>query len=139
MPELLPGEASEPVEGQGEDALPGLRLTPVRLGLPLQLLVAGASGLVLSLAFPPAGWWPVVFAAPIPLLWLVREQRPRRGALLGITYGLVSFGLLPVELVGIALLIGAVVLMIVELHAPGFGVWGFAGLACLVLGGWFRV
>ncbi len=27
--------------------------------------------------------------------------------------------------------------MIVELNAPGFGVWGFAGLACLVLGGWF--
>lgn len=49
----------------------------------------------------------------------------------------VSFGLLPVQLVGIALLIGAVVLMIVELHAPGFGIWGFAGLACLVLGGWF--
>ncbi|HVD69684.1 MAG TPA: nodulation protein NfeD [Actinomycetota bacterium] len=49
----------------------------------------------------------------------------------------VSFGLLPVELVGIALLIAAVVLMIVELHAPGFGIWGFAGLACLVLGGWF--
>ena len=49
----------------------------------------------------------------------------------------VSFGLLPVQLVGIALLIGAVVLMIVELNAPGFGIWGFAGLACLVLGGWF--
>jgi membrane-bound serine protease (ClpP class) len=45
--------------------------------------------------------------------------------------------LLPVELVGIALLIAAVVLMIVELHAPGFGIWGFAGLVCLVLGGWF--
>ena len=49
----------------------------------------------------------------------------------------VSFGLLPVQLVGIALLIAAVVLMIVELHAPGFGIWGFAGLVCLVLGGWF--
>ena len=50
---------------------------------------------------------------------------------------IVSFGLLPVQLVGIALLIAAVVLMIVELHVPGFGVWGFAGLVCLVLGGWF--
>ena len=50
---------------------------------------------------------------------------------------IVSFGLLPVQLVGIALLIAAVVLMIVELHVPGFGIWGFAGLVCLVLGGWF--
>jgi membrane-bound serine protease (ClpP class) len=50
---------------------------------------------------------------------------------------IVSFGLLPVQLIGIALLIAAVVLMIVELNVPGFGVWGFTGLACLVLGGWF--
>ncbi len=50
---------------------------------------------------------------------------------------IVSFGLLPVQVVGIILLIAAAVLMVVELNAPGFGVWGFAGLACLVLGGWF--
>ena len=49
----------------------------------------------------------------------------------------VSFGLLPVQLIGIVLLVAAAVLMIVELNAPGFGVWGFAGLGCLVLGGWF--
>jgi membrane-bound serine protease (ClpP class) len=50
---------------------------------------------------------------------------------------IVSFGVLPVQLIGIGLLIAAAVLMIVELSAPGFGVWGIAGVICLVLGGWF--
>jgi membrane-bound serine protease (ClpP class) len=48
-----------------------------------------------------------------------------------------SFGLLPVQALGIILLIAAAVLMVIELNAPGFGVWGIAGLVCLVLGGWF--
>jgi membrane-bound serine protease (ClpP class) len=50
---------------------------------------------------------------------------------------IVSFGLLPVQAVGIILLIGAAVLMVIELNAPGFGALGIAGLVCLVLGGWF--
>jgi membrane-bound serine protease (ClpP class) len=48
-----------------------------------------------------------------------------------------SFGLLPVQAIGIILLIAAAVLMVIELNAPGFGVWGITGLICLVLGGWF--
>jgi membrane-bound serine protease (ClpP class) len=49
----------------------------------------------------------------------------------------VSFGLLPVRLAGILLLIAAVVLLLVELSAPGLGIWGLAGIVCLVLGGVF--
>jgi membrane-bound serine protease (ClpP class) len=49
----------------------------------------------------------------------------------------VSFGLLPVRLAGILLLIAAVALLLVELSAPGLGVWGIAGIVCLVLGGVF--
>jgi membrane-bound serine protease (ClpP class) len=49
----------------------------------------------------------------------------------------VSFGLLPVRLAGILLLIAAAVLLLVELSAPGLGIWGIAGLICLVLGGIF--
>src|SRR5262245_52037513 len=94
MLELLPGEASEPIEGQGEDALPGLRLTPAGLRLPLALLIAAASGALLSLSLPPAGIWPLVWVAPIPLLWLVRGSRPGRGALCGFVCGLAYFGLL---------------------------------------------
>jgi apolipoprotein N-acyltransferase len=50
------------------------------------------SGLLLSLALPPAnlGW--LAFLAPIPLLWLVREVRPWRGALLGLAFGVAYFG-----------------------------------------------
>lgn len=58
------------------------------------------------------------------------------GTLLLIT-AVVSFGLLPVRLAGILLLIAAVVLLLVELSAPGLGIWGIAGLICLVLGGVF--
>ncbi len=50
---------------------------------------------------------------------------------------IVSFGVLPVQLIGIGLLVAAAVLMVVELNAPGFGVWGIAGTICLLLGGWF--
>jgi membrane-bound serine protease (ClpP class) len=50
---------------------------------------------------------------------------------------IVSFGVLPVQLIGIVLLVAAAVLMIVELTAPGVGLWGIAGTICLLLGGWF--
>jgi membrane-bound serine protease (ClpP class) len=50
---------------------------------------------------------------------------------------IVSFGLLPVQLIGIALLVASAVFMLVELKVPGFGVWGILGLVCLALGGWF--
>jgi apolipoprotein N-acyltransferase len=93
MPEVLPGQASEPAEGQGEDALPGLRLRPDRLGLAGNLLVAALSGALLSLSLPPAdaGW--VAFLAPIPFLWVVRTARPRRGLALGAVFGVAYFGL----------------------------------------------
>jgi apolipoprotein N-acyltransferase len=94
MQELLPGEASESVEGQDPHALPGLRLNPNRPRLPLALLIAAASGLLLSLSLPPVGVGAVAFLAPIPLLWLVREARPRRGFLLGVVFGIAYFGAL---------------------------------------------
>jgi membrane-bound serine protease (ClpP class) len=49
----------------------------------------------------------------------------------------VSFGLLPVRLLGIALLVGAVVCFAAEAAQPGLGIWGALGLLFLVLGGWF--
>jgi membrane-bound serine protease (ClpP class) len=49
----------------------------------------------------------------------------------------VSFGLLPVRILGVALLLGAAVAFIVEASQPGLGVWGVLGLVFLVLGGWF--
>ena len=49
----------------------------------------------------------------------------------------ISFGLLPVRILGVALLLGAAVAFIVEASQPGLGVWGVLGLAFLLLGGWF--
>ena len=50
---------------------------------------------------------------------------------------LISFGLLPVRLIGVALLIASVVFFILEVKAPGLGIWSIAGLVCLVAGGLF--
>ena len=47
----------------------------------------------------------------------------------------VSFGLLPVRLIGIALLALSVLFFLFEARHPGFGVWGVLGLIGLVLGG----
>jgi apolipoprotein N-acyltransferase len=94
MLQLLPGEAPEPTEGQGEDALPGLRLSPSGLRLLYVLLIAATAGALLSLSLPPAGIWPLVFVAPIPLLWLVRGSAPGRAALCGFAFGFAYFGAL---------------------------------------------
>jgi len=48
-----------------------------------------------------------------------------------------SFGLLPVRLIGIALLVASVVFFVVELKVPGLGIWSAAGVVSLVLGGLF--
>ncbi len=54
--------------------------------------MAAASGASLSLSLPPASLWPLAYVAPIPLLWLVRGARPRRGAAVGLVFGLAYFG-----------------------------------------------
>ncbi len=71
--------------------MPRLRLT-TRPALPLALVIAAASGALLSAAFPPVGAWPVAFIALAPLLWLLAESGPRRGAVLGLAYGLAFHG-----------------------------------------------
>ncbi len=48
-----------------------------------------------------------------------------------------SFGMLPVRLIGILLLIGSVVAFILELKVPGFGVSAGIGMALLIGGGLF--
>jgi apolipoprotein N-acyltransferase len=71
-----------------------LRLSPSRLRLPAALLIAAVAGALLSISLPPVGFWPVVFLAPIPLLWLVRGSRPGRASLCGFVFGLAYFGAL---------------------------------------------
>ena len=50
---------------------------------------------------------------------------------------LASFGMLPVRMIGILLLIGSVVAFVFEIHAPGIGVSAAVGAALLVAGGLF--
>jgi apolipoprotein N-acyltransferase len=91
MQEVLPGEAPESAGGQEADALPGLRLR-ARPPLAPALALAVGSGLLLALAFPPVGWWPLAFVAPIPFLWVLRGAGPGRGALVGAAFGLAFYG-----------------------------------------------
>ena len=48
-----------------------------------------------------------------------------------------SFGMLPVRLIGVVLLVGSVVAFVLELHAPGIGVATATGAALLIAGGLF--
>jgi membrane-bound serine protease (ClpP class) len=56
------------------------------------------------------------------------------GTLLLIT-SIVSFGILPVQLGGVALLVASAVLYLLELKHPGIGLPAVGGTICLVLGG----
>ena len=49
----------------------------------------------------------------------------------------VSFGLLPVRLIGIAFLVASIVFFVIELKVPGLGIWSLAGIASLIAGGLF--
>ena len=50
---------------------------------------------------------------------------------------LVALGTLPVQLIGVVLLVASIVFFVLELMHPGVGLPAFAGVVCLVLGGLF--
>jgi membrane-bound serine protease (ClpP class) len=49
----------------------------------------------------------------------------------------VSFGMLPVQLIGVALLVASALFFLLELKAPGIGAFTLGGVIALVLGGLF--
>ncbi|MBI4259847.1 MAG: apolipoprotein N-acyltransferase [Actinobacteria bacterium] len=124
---MLPREAPEPARGQDPRALPRLRLSPEDLRLPVAALVAAASAVLLFLANPPVGMWPLAFVALTPFLWLVRASRPRRGFLLGLVFGVVYFGALLYWI----LLFGELAWSAVTLGFAPY--WGLFGLVAPVL------
>jgi apolipoprotein N-acyltransferase len=71
--------------------VPGLRLR-AHPTLPTALAISLLAGVCLSLAFPPAGFWPIAFVALIPLLWLILRASPGRAALIGAVYGIGFYG-----------------------------------------------
>jgi len=50
---------------------------------------------------------------------------------------LVALGMLPVQLIGVALLLASVVFFVLELLHPGVGLPAIAGVISILLGGWF--
>jgi membrane-bound serine protease (ClpP class) len=50
---------------------------------------------------------------------------------------LVALGMLPVQLIGVALLLASVAFFVLEILHPGIGVPAIAGVITLMLGGWF--
>lgn len=50
---------------------------------------------------------------------------------------IVAFGMLPVEIVGVALLMASLVFFILELKHPGVGALALGGVTCVLLGGLF--
>lgn len=47
-----------------------------------------------------------------------------------------ALGMLPVQLIGVVLLLASVVFFVLELKHPGLGAMAVAGVVCLVAGGW---
>jgi len=58
------------------------------------------------------------------------------GVLMLVT-SLVALGTLPVQLIGVVLLVASIVFLVLELMHPGVGLPAIAGIICLVLGGLF--
>jgi apolipoprotein N-acyltransferase len=83
--------------------LPRLR-QEAQLRLPLALLASAGSGVALWLALPPADVGPLGFIALIPFLLALRGVRARRGALLGLVFGLAFNGLLFTWLIPVSFL-----------------------------------
>lgn len=70
------------------------RRSPDYLPDALGLLLAAASGVLLGLAFPKAGLWPLAWVGLLPLLVALRDAPPYRAFLLGYASGVVQFALI---------------------------------------------
>lgn len=57
------------------------------------VLLSIASGLLLALALPKPGIWPLAWIGLVPLLVALRDVRPARAALYGLITGLVYYGI----------------------------------------------
>jgi membrane-bound serine protease (ClpP class) len=73
------------------------------------------------------------------VLWVIVPHHVVSGivGLAMLATAFLAFGLLPVRLIGVVLLIVSVVSFVIELKAPGLGVSGAIGVVTLALGGWF--
>lgn len=94
------------------------------IGVALYAIIANpiVSGLLLLL-----GIYAIIFGITAP------GHGAEIAGIIMIALGVLGLGL-SVNLVGIFLLILGIILLIIEAKVPGFGVWGVAGIICVVLG-----
>jgi apolipoprotein N-acyltransferase len=107
------------------------------------LVAAAVGGLVESLAFPPAGIWPLAFVGLAPLLWILRRSGPGLGLVSGLVFGFAFYGttLIWIARFGAMAWTGLTVLMALStalfgaaapsIRRPGRPVVGAIGLAAL--------
>ncbi|HEY7282653.1 MAG TPA: apolipoprotein N-acyltransferase [Actinomycetota bacterium] len=106
-------------------------------------MAAAVSGALMSMANPPVQLEPLAFVALVPLLWAIRRARPRRGLLLGFTFGAVYFlttlywillfgtlawGALSLASAGFVAVSGAVMTLVWRDERP---VWSVIGIAAV--------
>jgi apolipoprotein N-acyltransferase len=78
-----------PETGAVPAGLAGLRRDGLRL--PWALLAAGAGGVALVAAFPPAGFWPLATVGPALLVIALHRQGLRASFLIGLVFGIAFF------------------------------------------------
>ncbi len=64
------------------------------MALPVRLALALTAGVAVGLAYPPLGFWWLLLPGLVGLLGVLHDQSPRRGAALGLAFGLGYFVLL---------------------------------------------
>ena len=91
-------------------------------------LLAITSGLILALAMPQPGFWPLAWVGLVPLFIALRDARPREAAAYGLICGLVYFGII-LYWIWLFGYLPWVLLAIVQ----GLFYAAFAAVACVVL------
>jgi apolipoprotein N-acyltransferase len=90
-PLVSAGDTGDSIDPVDPNRVPTTHAAPWRLSTPVAALSAAVAGLVLVLAFPSTGWWPLAPVA-VALLAVAAKGRSRRaGALTGALAGLAFF------------------------------------------------
>jgi apolipoprotein N-acyltransferase len=120
---------------------------PPKPSTPFACGVALGAGILSSLAFPPAGLWPIAFLSLVPLLWALRDRGALRGAVVGFCFGVglfgaslywillfgeMAWGALVVLMAASAALFGSLLPAVTKTRQPFIRVLGVASLWILV-------
>lgn len=101
--------------------------------LAARVALAAVCGAAVALAFPPYGLWPLLLPGLVGAVGMVHDQAPRRGALLGLVFGVAYMGvLLPwVRVIGTDAWIALTLL-----EALFYAAWGWASVRVRALSWW---